>query len=85
MSDTLSAQGDEYRGKLTETKLNLGGRFYDIETKEITDPPEGFWEKAPDLINGAYYFLNDEEGIFYCYDIDNDIISKAGETEEKIH
>lgn len=85
MSDTLSAQGDEYRGKLTETKLNLGGRFYDIETKEITDPPEGFWEKAPDLINGAYYFLNDEEVIFYCYDIDNDIISKAGETEEKIH
>lgn len=85
MSDTLSAQGDEYRGKLTETKLNLGGRFYDIETKEITDSPEGFWEKAPDLINGAYYFLNDEEGIFYCYDIDNDIISKAGETEEKIH
>ena len=83
MSDTLSAQGDKYRGKATETKLNLGRRFYDIETKEFTTPPEGFWEKDPDLINGAYYFLNDEEGIFYCYDIDKDIISKVGETEEK--
>lgn len=83
MSDTLSVQGDEYGGKATETKLKLGKRFYDIETKEFTSPPEGVWEKDPDLVNGIYYFLNDEEGNFYCYDVDKDILSKVGEPEEK--
>lgn len=83
MSDTLAFQGDKYRGKVTETKLNLGGRFYDIETQEFTEPPEGFWEQGPELIDGVYYFLNKEEGTFYCYDADRNEISRLDQKERE--
>lgn len=85
MSDTLAYQGDEYRGKVTETKIILGSRFYDIETQEFIEPPEEFWQQEPKLIDGVYYFLDKDDGIFYCYDVDRNEIGRLEEKQEEEH
>lgn len=68
LTDTLASNSDGYSGKVTETKIKMGQRLYDIESHEFMSIPTDVSDNRK-LIKGKYYFVNDKNE-FWWYNPD---------------
>lgn len=76
LTDTLSQVDDPYIGKITDSKIMLGSRFYDVKTKEFQMRPDILTENKCFLHDGKYYYL--DENMIYIYDPDTDCSVEFG-------
>lgn len=68
LTDTLASNSDGYSGKVTETKIKMGQRLYDIESHEFMSIPTDVSDNRK-LVKGKYYFVNDKNE-FWWYNPD---------------
>lgn len=68
LTDTLASNSDGYSGKVTETKIKMGQRLYDIESHEFMNIPTDVSDNRK-LVKGKYYFVNDKNE-FWWYNPD---------------
>ena len=68
LTDTLASNSDGYSGKVTETKIEMGQRLYDIESHEFMSIPTDVSDNRK-LVKGKYYFVNDKNE-FWWYNPD---------------
>lgn len=68
LTDTLASNSDGYSGKVTETKIEMGQRLYDIESHEFMNIPTDVSDNRK-LVKGKYYFVNDKNE-FWWYNPD---------------
>lgn len=61
LTDTLSVQWDKYYGKITDTKIRLGSKPYDIDTQQIQDIPSSINDNNSAVCDKNYYYV-DETG-----------------------